>query len=544
MVYKEEMRIGLTRQKCGRPMTFGKKKIQDEKRSARTSGSKYHILFERAPVGYFVLDRSGIVQQVNQAGLSLLGLTRRQTVGKTFADFVDREDRGHFSLHFYEVTKLAQASMCDVTLVNKDGRRHLIELRSTPSLDSIGKHTIGCLSIVSDTGERQEHETELRELYHESERSRKRDASDLARSGDLLQQEVFSHEQTEAVLAQTSELFEKVFSTSYLAIACLDRDFNFLRVNPAYAQVYGQAPTFFLDKPYFNLYPNDKLKASFEHVVATGQPYVAFAVPFVMMDGGIEIMTWWDWNVSTLVDRDGRTDGLLLCLVDVSLRVKLERKIVSVTDQEQKRLGRELHDSLGQLLTAVSIKTKILEEIIREKDPEVVGHVQEVGELVREAMVQTRDLSKLLNPRIVDALGLVPALKSLATETQRRLGVSCDFTWDEPLEALDPAVAGHLFRITQESVTNALRHGPARDIRITFNLKDGARVLRIVNDGNTFDPHKAEKSDGLGLRGMRYRAEMIGTICCIGPGSEGGAVVTCVLHKPEVALDVVNKDDS
>ena len=136
------------------------------------------------------------------------------------------------------------------------------------------------------------------------------------------------------------------------------------------------------------------------------------------------------------------------------------------------------------------------------------------------------------------AQGLGLALKSLAAETQRRLDVRCDFTWDEDLERLDSVVAGHLFRIAQEAVTNALRHGQARHIQIALVQEDGARVLRITNDGQAFNPDKAEESDGLGIRGMRYRAEMIGADCQIMAGLIDGAVVRCVLPEPEVALDV------
>jgi len=491
-----------------------------------------------------VLDRNGTVQQVNQTGLSLVGWTREQTVGKAFADFVGREDRGHFSLHFYEVTKSAQASVCDLTLMGKDGQQRLIELHSTPALDSTGRRVTGCLSLAFDAAERREREARLLGLFNESERRRQRDSADLNRSGTLLQREVFNHEQTEAVLAQTSALFEKIFSTSYLAIAFLDRNLTFSRVNPAYAKLYGQPSAFFLDKCYFDLYPNKELRAEFERVLATGKPYATFAVPFVMMDGDSEAMSWWDWNVSALVDRDGRPEGLLLCLMDASVRVDWERKIVSVIDQEQKRLGRELHDGMGQLLTAVSIKTKIVEEVACEKCSEVVPHVQEIAELVREAIIQTRTLSRLLNPRIVESQGLVSALESLATETQRRLHVSCSFKMDDPPETFEPAVAGHLYRIAQESVTNALRHGQIRDIRITFNLENGNRVLRIVSDGNLFDPHKAEESDGLGVSGMRYRAELIGASLSIEPGSDVGTVVTCILPRPAVALDVDDEKDT
>lgn len=499
------------------------------------AGGRYHELFERAPVGYFVLDRSGKILDVNRTGLVFLGLERDQVVGQAFSGFLDREDHGHFSLHLYEVSKSAQTAVCDLTLIGKEGRRSYVELQSLPAMDPRGKRVTGCLSVISDASARRDREHAMQERFIESEHRRQRDVEDLTRSGNLLQQEVFDHEQTEAVLAHTSELFEKVFATSYLAIACLDRDFSFIRVNPAFARAYNESPTFFLDKPFFGLYPDDEVKKQFQQVLDTSEPCSTFARPLVRMQDGAEVTTWWDWNVSTLMGRDGVIEGVLLCLLEVSERVNLERQIVRVSDQEQKRLGQELHDGMGQLLTAVAIKTKILEESVRER---LVAQVREVGELVREAVVQTRNLSKLLNPRILEEQGLVPALESLATETQRRLGVECDFAKDEALGAFDPVVAGHLYRIAQESVTNALRHGPAKRIRISFQQEASHRVLRITNDGHPFNPDEAHRSDGLGVHGMRYRAELIGAIFCIEAGLNGGTVVSCILPKPTTTTEV------
>ena len=174
---------------------------------------------------------------------------------------------------------------------------------------------------------------------------------------------------------------------------------------------------------------------------------------------------------------------------------------------------------------------------MREK---LVDQVREVGDLVREATIQTRNLSKLLNPRIVEEQGLIAALESLAAETQRRLGITCDFSSDaiDTLGGFDPTVASHLYRIAQESISNALRHGPARKIAIGFKVEEGQRVLCIVNDGHPFEPLQAAKSDGLGVHGMRYRAELIGALFTIEPGPEGGAVVRCILPRPTMTTEV------
>ncbi len=185
------MSIGIIRKNGDGPMTSPKENVQERKKSAGTSGSNYRRLFEDTPGGYFVLDRDGAVQEVNRAGLSLLGWKRGRVVGKTFVDFVDQDDRRHFSIHLYEVTRSAQASMCELTLVGKNGRRCLVELCSAPALDSTGKRVMGCLSVIVDAAERREREARLRGLFTEAERRHQQDAADLNRSGALLQQEVF-----------------------------------------------------------------------------------------------------------------------------------------------------------------------------------------------------------------------------------------------------------------------------------------------------------------------------------------------------------------
>ncbi|HDT14039.1 MAG TPA: PAS domain-containing sensor histidine kinase [Candidatus Aminicenantes bacterium] len=115
-------------------------------------------------------------------------------------------------------------------------------------------------------------------------------------------------------------LTERIFSSLHILIAWLDPDFNFVRVNDAYARAVGRDPAFFVGRNHFVLYPNEENEGIFREVVATGKPYTALAKPFEYPDEPEIGVTYWDWSLQPLKDADGRMEGLILCLIDVTSR--------------------------------------------------------------------------------------------------------------------------------------------------------------------------------------------------------------------------------
>lgn len=188
---------------------------------------------------------------------------------------------------------------------------------------------------------------------------------------------------------------------------------------------------------------------------------------------------------------------------------KMARAVWQVQERERRRLARDLHDGLGQNLTA--IKTQ-LEWIRRTADlPSDTGiRLQELADLVATALQDTREMSRLLRPSMLDDLGLKPALRWLARTMSsddaaepREITVKVEglnHRFDGDLETL-------IFRIAQESVTNAVRHADARNIHIHVASDAECLLLTVTDDGCGFDPAEAAR-DGGGLRGMRDRAEL------------------------------------
>ena len=212
---------------------------------------------------------------------------------------------------------------------------------------------------------------------------------------------------------------------------------------------------------------------------------------------------------------------------EIERRKRLEREILEISEKEQTRIGQELHDSLGQQLTGIAIMSKVLEQKLQETRPEEASSAAEISKLINQAISETRQLSRGLHPVSLDENGLMAALHGLARTTQSTCGIPCEFRCDEPVLVANASTAVHLYRIAQEAVTNAVRHGQATGIVLSLEADGDRATLRIENDGRPF-PAELPKDRGMGLQVMHYRAEVIGGILDVHPGPDGGTRVTCV----------------
>jgi signal transduction histidine kinase len=159
--------------------------------------------------------------------------------------------------------------------------------------------------------------------------------------------------------------------------------------------------------------------------------------------------------------------------------------------------------------------------------------------MVQHAMTQTRELARGLSPVRLEAEGLADALRELATGTKKVFGCDCRFRSDPPVLLANHAVAVHLYRIAQEAVHNALKHGRARRIDISLAAKDHSVTL-AVSDNGVGIPRKLPRRQGMGLRIMRYRAEVIGAVLRIEPHARGGTRVVCTVAEGLLSLQPTN----
>ena len=218
---------------------------------------------------------------------------------------------------------------------------------------------------------------------------------------------------------------------------------------------------------------------------------------------------------------------------DISERKRMEHEILHISEREQQRIGQDLHDGLGQLLTGAALHAKALGGQLARTAPALASRMNRVIELINDGIAQSRELSRGLQP-VGDCLVFPTTLQDLAERTETLFDIECSARSDALPPGTSLSTATHLYRIVQESLHNAVRHGKARHIQV--NLKTLGRNLRLTirDDGNGFPEVRGR---GLGLHIMNYRAGAIGAILEIRSTPGRGVTVICSLNQPEQGLE-------
>ena len=209
-------------------------------------------------------------------------------------------------------------------------------------------------------------------------------------------------------------------------------------------------------------------------------------------------------------------------------RRDLEEELLAISEAEQRRIGQDLHDGLCQHLAGLEFRTEALARDL-EDDPVAREEVATIGGLIRDGTRQARMLARGLAPVEVEANGLISALSELATSSSHLYRIDCQLHCERPVLLAKHTTATHLFRIAQEAISNAVRHGHAQTIVIELKECDAGGVLTITSDGAPL-PEEPGRSGGMGLHIMRYRSEMIGAALSIGSTAEGRTAVVCTFR--------------
>ncbi len=227
---------------------------------------------------------------------------------------------------------------------------------------------------------------------------------------------------------------------------------------------------------------------------------------------------------------DGRLLRVWGSWTDVTERVELERRMVAALEQQQERIGRELHDGVGQLLTGIRMLGQNMAERHFEAGDEGYERVQKILRFTREAVRLVRELQRGLAPVQVYDSGMIAALDGLAQSTDGLSDIICTFEHDGEADVEEREVRLQLFRIAQEATNNALKHAAPTQIRISFAMEDRRPVLRVQDDGSGFDP--TEQADqSLGLHSMQYRARSVGATLTIDAEPGEGTIIRCALPR-------------
>jgi PAS domain S-box-containing protein len=225
-------------------------------------------------------------------------------------------------------------------------------------------------------------------------------------------------------------------------------------------------------------------------------------------------------------------EGYVFCASDITKQKKLEAEIVRISENEQRRIGQDLHDDLCSQLSGIGCLTKVLEQQLRSKNQEEADLLRKVTEMVAQAGVRTREIAKGLVPTVLETQGLSGAIDELVSRQRDVYGVACvaQLSNDSRLDDLPSHVSIQLYRIVQEALANSIKHSDCEEIEVRLEFSDGRLDLSIRDDGKGMKPD--DDSSGMGLFTMRRRAEIIGAEFDLHGSPGDGTRIRCSLRLP------------
>lgn len=343
-------------------------------------------------------------------------------------------------------------------------------------------------------------------------------------------------EMREAVIA-SGERLRGVLETAVNAIVIISERGVMETVNPATSRIFGYTKEELLGRnvamlmpsPYreqHDSYLGNYLRTGVKRIIGIGREALA-----KRKDGTVFPI---ELSVGEVRLPDGRRvfTGIIR---DLSERKELEKKILRISEEEQHRIGQDIHDDLCQQLAAIGCLAKVAHQTLSKTGHAEAQNLAEIVRLLTNANTRAREMSRGLMPVVLDAAGLMDALDELASSTERVFRVSCPFHCDPPVRVTDNNAAIQLYRIAQEAVANALKHSKADRIEITLALADGQIVLTIRDNGVGIPDHSPAKGTGMGLLTMSHRARMLGGTLSVEEDGFGGTVVRCSVPVPPPA---------
>ena len=360
------------------------------------------------------------------------------------------------------------------------------------------------------------------------------DAGGKTRQYVSIRTDITQLKETELALLESQARFTAFMQDSPALAFMKDQNGRYAYYNAPYGRLLGQPLEQMLGKTDSEWLPKsiaDEFKKSELEVFALQRPIRKMqAIP--LRDGTVGY--WLSVKFPFVDGKGGRYVGGVL--VDMTEARRLEKQMLAAGEREQRRIGRDLHDGLGQQLTAIELMCQSLREDLEVESPALASQAARICQFLRDTIGQVRDLSHGLFPVAVEAGGLEEALTKLAQTTNSLGVVRCRFLHADTAQVEDIEIAGHLYRIAQESVNNALKHGKPKSLEIELSRRNGILRLRVSDDGNGL-PEVKSGGAGMGTEVMQYRANVIGATLTIDSRPHKGVTVSCSLPEGKMGLE-------
>lgn len=458
--------------------------VTERKLAADTIVRRLATIVESSADAIFSIDLDGTVRSWNKGAERLYGYTADEMVGQSIRRIVPEEHLQEWTAIMDAVRRGDNIEQLETERVRKDGQRVRVALTYSPI----------------------------------------RNADDKVVSVSAIARDITERKAAEEVLKDREERLRSILNTANDAIITIDRSGVVQSVNSAAEQMFGYAAsemvgqnvTLIMPSPYreeHDRYLSRYLETGEARIIGIGREVQARR-----KDGSV-------FSVDLAISEIRHLQLFTGMIRDITRRKELEREVVEIATLEQRRISSDLHDTVGQELTALNLLAKDLVESI---DDSVISAnlVERMAKGLRRCQMDLRGFIQGLLPVQVDQEGLSAALADLAARVEQEGPVRCKFHYPAPIDVHDNILATHLYYIAQEAVHNAIKHAKCHTIRIALTEAGGNVVLSIWDDGIGM-PAELTETQGVGLRIMRNRAAITGAQLTIEPAKPSGTVVTC-----------------
>ena len=485
-------------------------------RDLRASEERYRSLYHNTPVLLHSIDSEGRLVSISDYWSDFLGYTPQEVIGRKLVDLLDHDSRALAeTVTMPEFFKHGVCKDVPYRFVKKNGEMIDVLLSAIAERDDQDRFKRS-LAVLVDITERKRAEEQLKEAKE--------------------QLSIYSRDLERQVRERTREI-TGLLNYTPAVVYMKDTEGRYILVNSRHEQLFGIRKGDIVGLTVFDVFPPDiadQFRRNDLRVLGEKRPYQSEET---FPNGRFYLSVRFP-----ILDEKGEVNRLCGISVDITelkqAQTKLRRlsgSIISNQEKERTAIARELHDELGQVLTALRIDAVWLKDRLLESDAKASGRAADMCDLIDTTITEVGNIAKRLRPALLDDLGLMEALEWHTTDFEKRTGIVTVFKKENPPWISEVKTVA-VYRIVQEALTNAARHSEATHVDVTLKVRDDQLLLTIADNGLGFDPDRLTGDDQFGLAGMRERAYLVGGDLEIRsrPGQGAEVLVTVPIKSDEV----------
>jgi PAS domain S-box-containing protein len=449
------------------------------------SERRFRELADSAPVMIWITDDHGDIEFANKTYLEYFQVAPAHVSGQKWKDLIHPGDYVSYNQSFIAASAASQPFHAQSRVRRSDNEWRWVDTWAVPRSTESGR-VPGMVGCSADITERKRAEERIRELV-------------------------------------------AIVDSSADAILGTTLNGTITSWNKGAEKIFGYAEKEVIGQPISILVPDDRRQEMPQILggLARGEAINSFETVRRRKDGK-EIYV--SLTSCPIRNCEGRIVGASSVARDMTERNRLEREILAVSEREQRRIGQDLHDDLCQRLAGIQLMGDVLQRDLLAKAKPEAEQAGLIAARIRDAIANTKNIARGLSPVALESNGLTVALQELAENSSKLFQIICEVRFDEHMVVNDNTVATHLYRIAQEAVTNAVKHGGAKKIVIRLAESEGKSILTITDDGLGL-PELYTKNQGTGMQIMKYRASAIGASFEVSRANERGICVSCSFGK-------------